>query len=42
MWYSRRKNLSRRRAWPIGKKKKSFNIRLKKPLGTYIKGVVWS
>jgi hypothetical protein len=31
MWYSRRNNLSRTKAWPIGKKRKSFNIRLKKP-----------
>jgi hypothetical protein len=44
MWYSRRKNLSREKVQPIGKKRKSFNIHLeiikdikqKKPLETNI------
>lgn len=31
------KHLSRTKAWPIGKKRKSFNICLKKPLRTYNK-----
>jgi hypothetical protein len=37
MWYSMRKNLSRIRAWLIGKKRKGFNVHLKKPLRTYNK-----
>jgi hypothetical protein len=37
MWYSRRKNLSKTRDWLIGKKRKSFNIHLKKLLRTYNK-----
>ncbi len=37
MWYSRRKNLSRTKAWLISKKRKSFNVHLKKLLRTYNK-----
>ncbi len=37
MWYSRRKNLSRTKAWLIRKKRKSFNVHLKKLLRTYKK-----
>jgi hypothetical protein len=37
MWYSRIKNLSKTKAWLIGKKRKSFNVHLKKQLRTYNK-----
>ncbi len=37
MWYSKRKNLLRIRVWLIGKKRRGFNICLKKPLRTYNK-----
>jgi hypothetical protein len=37
MWYSREKNLSRTRFWSIGKKRKNFNVHLKKPLKIYNK-----
>jgi hypothetical protein len=37
MWYSRRKNLLKTRVWLIGKRRKSFSVRIKKPLGTYNK-----
>jgi hypothetical protein len=37
MWYSGRLSFPRIRAWPIGKKKKSFYVCLKKLLRTYNK-----
>jgi hypothetical protein len=37
MWYIKRKNLSRTRVWLIGKKRKGFNVHLKKPSRTYNK-----
>jgi hypothetical protein len=37
MWYSRIKNISKTKAWLIGKKRKSFNVHLKKLLRRYNK-----
>jgi hypothetical protein len=37
MWYSRGLSFPRTKVWPIGKKKKSFYVSLKKLLRTYNK-----
>jgi hypothetical protein len=37
MWYSKKKNLKKIKAWLINKKRKGFNVNLKKPLRTYNK-----